>query len=375
MKTIRNSVLAAVVAALSLSAFVFTDEAQRDNSAGAPAVTATPSPAAPLASGRFDSYAPVVERVAPAVVTIRSARVVRTAQRVPFDQRRTPPRERRAEGLGSGVIVSADGYVLTNHHVVADANDIRVELGDRRTFDASVVGSDPASDLALLRINGGGFLTLPLGDSDQVRVGDVVLALGNPLGIGQTVTMGIVSAKGRATGHGDGSYEDFLQTDAPINQGNSGGALVNLRGELVGINSQILSPTGGNIGVGFAIPSNMARHVMQSLRVDGRVHRGMIGVTAQTVSAEQAKTLQLNAIAGALVSTVEPGGPAAGAGVRPGDVITGLNGEPVADSNDLRNLVSQNKPGSVVQLTVVRDGRERTLTATLDELAPIADRR
>jgi S1-C subfamily serine protease len=227
----------------------------------------------------------------PAVVTVRSDRRVRAAQQFPFfddpffrdffgDRFRNAPRESPdmlQRGVGSGVIVSADGYILTNHHVIDGAEGIKVDLSDGRTLDAKVVGSDKPSDLAVLKINAGNLPVLPLGDSDKVRVGDVVLAVGNPLGVGQTVTMGIISAKGRQTGISNGSFEDFLQTDAAINQGNSGGALVNTTGELIGVNSQILSPTGGSIGLGFSIPSNMARNVMDQLTRTGKVRRGQLG--------------------------------------------------------------------------------------------------
>jgi serine protease Do len=328
-----------------------------------------------------DSYAPIVDKVAPTVVTIRSERRVRAAQQFPFAEddlfqrffgdrmpQRPQPQPRREGGLGSGVIVSADGYVLTNHHVVDGAEEITVELTDGRSFDAKLVGTDAPSDLAVLKIDGNGFPALPLGNSDQVRVGDVVLAVGNPMGVGQTVTLGIISAKSRATGLGDGSFEDFLQTDAPINQGNSGGALVNTRGELVGINSQILSPSGGNIGIGFAIPANMAQNVFQSLITDGRVHRGMLGVTVQTVTADVARSLELDSISGALVSSVQPDGPADKAGIERGDVITSINGTRLSDSNSLRNHVAALKPGTKATIEVVRDGSERTLSATLGEL-------
>jgi Do/DeqQ family serine protease len=272
--------------------------------------------------------------------------------------------------LGSGVITTADGYILTNNHVVENASRVQVELSDRRTFQAHVVGTDPASDLAVLKIDARNLPTLPMGDSSRVNVGDVVLAIGNPLGVGQTVTMGIISAKGRATGLGDGSYEDFLQTDAPINQGNSGGALINTNGELVGINSQILTPSGGNIGLGFAIPSNMARNVMEQLKTDGRVSRGKLGVTVQNVTADIAASLKLNDVRGALVSAVESGSPAARAGLRQGDVVVALDGEPLADSNALRNRIASTKPGSAVTLQILRDGKQETVRATLGELTP-----
>jgi serine protease Do len=340
--------------------------------------------AEPLPGGHLvqDSYADVVDRVAPAVVTIRSERRVRVSQQQQFPFMQDPffrdffgdraprqaPAPRREGGLGSGVIVKSDGYILTNHHVVDGGQDITVELTDGRSFKAKLVGSDPPSDLALLKIEGQNLKTLPLGDSDRLRVGDVVLALGNPLGVGQTVTMGIVSAKGRSTGPGDGSFEDFIQTDAPINHGNSGGALVNTRGELVGINSQILSPSGGNIGIGFAVPASMARDVMGQLMNGGRVTRGMLGVTVQGITADLASSLRLPSVHGALVSDVTPGGPADHAGIRQRDVITAIDGAPVSDSNSLRNHVARVQPGHEVKVTVWRDGQERTLTARLSEL-------
>ena len=359
-----------------------TASPERATVAGAP--TATPvGRVTPAIAGGRDSYADVVKVAAPAVVTVRTEG--RSRPGVPlshdddalrrffgdrFDGRPgVSPRPPRQRGLGSGVVVDRDGYVLTNHHVVAGAERIVVDLSDQRTVVAKLVGSDQPSDLALLKIDAGPLPSLRLGDSDAVEVGDVVLALGNPLGIGQTVTMGIVSAKGRSTGVGDGSYEDFLQTDAPINQGNSGGALVNLQGQLVGINSQIVSTSQGNIGIGFAIPANMARHVMQALRTEGRVHRGQLGVTVEPVTSDLADSLGLASVSGAVVNRVERGSAAERGGLKAGDVILSFNGKPVEDFNALRNRVAESVPGSSVSLVVVRDGKERSLTVRLDEAA------
>lgn len=337
----------------------------------------------PLAAS--SSYADVVEKVAPAVVAVRSEIKVKPQQmqNIPLDndmlrqffgnqmpQMQQQQKPQIEHGLGSGVIVETNGTILTNNHVVDGASQIKVDLPDKRTFDAKVIGTDPASDLAVLKIEANNLPTLSLGDSDRVRVGDVVLAIGNPLGLRQTVTSGIISAKGRQTGLSDGSFEDFLQTDASINQGNSGGALVNLSGELVGINSQILSPSGGNIGIGFSIPSNMAKSVMQQLIKDGKVHRGMLGVGIQDVTSALAENFGLNDIRGVIVNSVTPSSPADKAGLKQGDVILSLNGSPLKDGNELRNKIAQTAPGTEVSIGYVRGGNssgEQTAKVTLGE--------
>ncbi len=354
----------------------------RDQSS-APSPTPANQPAGPPTTtlSSQNSFADVVERVAPAVVSVHSARRARPPRLHPFfnDPRfrdffgnrapATPESQLpRIEGLGSGVIVSPEGFILTNHHVIDGAEEIRVELNDHRTFPAEVVGSDAPSDLAVLKISENNLPVLTMGDSDRALVGDVVLAIGNPLGLEQTVTAGIISAKGRATGLSDGSFEDFLQTDAPINRGNSGGALVSANGELVGINSQILSPTGGNIGIGFAIPVNMAKNVMDQLVRTGRVRRGSLGVTVQTLTSARSSELGLQNVRGALIAAVVRGSAAARAGLQPGDVITAFNGNPVADPNSLRNFVAATQPGTEVTLTVWRDRAEQQVRATLGEL-------
>jgi serine protease Do len=348
-----------------------------------PIVAAEPQTAqAPASQGNRlglppGSYADLVERVSPAVVTVQARRSIhRTSemQNIPEPFRRffdevpgVRPTPRREAGLGSGVIVSTDGYVLTNHHVVDSADKVEIELIDGRRFDAKIVGSDQPSDLAVLKVEASNLKPLHFADSDRARVGDVVLAVGNPLGLGQTVTSGIISAKGRETGASEGAFEDFLQTDASINRGNSGGALVNTNGELLGINSQILSPSGFNIGIGFAIPSNMASNVMDQLVKTGQVRRGLLGVTVQRVTSDLARSLQLPTVGGAIVSSVTPGGPAARSGVRQGDVIRSLDGRAVDSSNSLRNAIARVMPGTEVTLSVVRDGKPQDLKVTIGE--------
>src|SRR5262245_29820481 len=340
-----------------------------------------------IAGGR-DTYADIVDVVSPAVVTIRTEGKAKM-QPTQFDGQdddflrrffgeqfgqgnRTPraPRNFKQRALGSGVVVTTDGYILTNNHVVENADEINVDLTDGRSLKAKLVGTDKPSDLALIKINGGDFKALALGTSDGVKVGDVVLAVGNPLGVGQTVTMGIISAKGRSTSVGDGSYEDFLQTDAPINHGNSGGALVNTRGELVGINSQILSESGGNIGIGFAIPVNMAKNVMEQLWTKGKVTRSQLGVTVQNVSSDMAANLGLKENGGVIISSVSPDSAAAHAGLQQGDVIESLNGQHVTDVNTLRNRVAEAGPGATAELGIVRDGAEKRVSVKLDEANP-----
>jgi serine protease Do len=377
MTSKRNSVQIKPVLLL-LALVLFVGSCKRGNS-----LTLAPpaSSNSAVASGIQTSYAEVVKRVAPAVVTIRTQKRVRAPQQFPFmndpffrqffgDRNPQMPQVQRERALGSGVIVTADGYILTNHHVIDGAEQIKVELNDQRTLDAKLIGSDPPSDLALLKVEAQSLPVLNLGDSDRAQVGDIVLAIGNPLGVGQTVTMGIISAKGRQTGLSTGSFEDFLQTDAPINQGNSGGALINTNGELVGINSQILSPSGGSIGIGFAIPSNMARSVLDQLAKTGRVRRGHLGIGVQTISSDIAANLGLKDTHGVIVSQVEPGSAAERAGLKSGDVITALNGAEIIDSNSFRNRIASTSPGTNVTLSIQRGGAAQQIQATLGEFTP-----
>jgi serine protease Do len=333
------------------------------------------------------SFAPVVERVAPSVVNVFSTKMVRN----PFgrDMRpllndplfrrffgeqfgdgspRAAPRMQKQQNLGSGVIVSKDGHILTNNHVVDGADEIKVALlSGKREYTAKVVGRDPKTDLAVLKIDAGDLPPLTLAASDKVAVGDVVLAVGNPFGLGQTVTMGIVSATRRG-GMGIEEYEDFIQTDASINPGNSGGALVDTNGRLVGICTAILSRTGGNQGVGFAVPMDLARNVMEQILRKGRVVRGYLGVSIQDVSPELRKEFAVPEGRGALIGGVTDGGSAADAGLKSGDVIVEFDGKPVADSRDLKLMVGQAEPGAKVDVKVLRDGKEKSFGVTLKEM-------
>ncbi len=323
------------------------------------------------------TLAPVLERTTPAVVNI-AVRSMRPAQtnpllRDPFFRRffGLPDVEPRREvvSAGSGVIVDAEeGYVLTNNHVVQGAEEITVTLKDKRRFKAELIGRDPATDIALLRIPAERLTALPFGDSDRLQVGDVVLAIGNPFGLGQTVTSGIVSALGRS-GLAAENYENFIQTDAPINPGNSGGALINTKGELVGINTAIIAPAGGNVGIGFAVPVNMARAVMGQLLRYGEVRRGRIGVVIQDLTPEIAEAMGIPGRRGAVVSRVEPGSPAAAAGLRPGDVVVAVEGRPVRGSTDLRNRIGLMERGRKVTLTILRDGEEKRVEVVIGEPA------
>jgi serine protease Do len=327
------------------------------------------------------AMAQVVEAVKASVVNISTTRRVRL-RGVPspfFDDpffRRffgeefrwmVPPRERRTMSLGSGVIVSPDGYILTNNHVIRGAEQIKVTLADKREFEGRVIGTDPKTDLAVIKIQAQGLPSIRWGDSDALRVGEPVIAIGSPYGLTQTVTAGIVSATGRAN-VGIADYEDFIQTDAAINPGNSGGALVNARGELVGINTAIFSTTGGYQGIGFAIPSNMAKVVMESLIREGRVVRGWLGIWIQPLTEELAQEFGLQERQGALVADVVEGSPAEKAGLRRGDFITHYNGKPVEGPTELRNMVASTRPGSTVKLKLIRQGKELLLKVRIAEL-------
>ena len=299
-------------------------------------------------------------KVIPAVVSIASTVMVRdqafSDEALPFGLFKEPP-ARRQYGQGSGVIVTPDGYIITNNHVVSDAVDVEVILADRRQYKGKVVATDPKTDVAVVKIHGVNLPIAPWGDSSHLAVGDFVLAIGNPLGLSRTVTFGIVSAVGRAD-VGVADFEDFIQTDAPINPGNSGGALVNIHGELVGINTAIASPTGGSVGVGFAIPSNMARAAMQSLIKTGRVVRGFLGASTQDVSPPLGKIFRLPDVKGAIVTDVQSKGSAERAGLKRGDVVVRFDGRDIMDSGQLRNLVAQSPIGSKHRLDLIRDGKQ-----------------
>ncbi|WP_186105542.1 Do family serine endopeptidase [Burkholderia gladioli] len=336
----------------------------------APGVGGTPAQA---------SYADAAQKAMPAVVNVFSSK----DGSLPPDPRAKDPlfryffgdrnprrqQEEPASNLGSGVIVSPEGYILTNQHVVDGADQIEVALADGRTSTAKVIGNDPETDLAALKINMTNLPTITLGRSDQARVGDVVLAIGNPFGVGQTVTMGIISALGR--NHlGINTFENFIQTDAPINPGNSGGALVDVSGNLLGINTAIYSRSGGSLGIGFAIPVSTARTVLESIITTGAVTRGWIGVEPQDLTPEIADSFGLQQKSGAIVAGVLQGGPADKAGIKPGDILTTVNNEPITDTTRLLNVVAQIKPGTPTQVEVVRKTRTFTVTVVIGKRPP-----
>jgi serine protease DegQ len=283
------------------------------------------------------------------------------------DDSQLMPETRPTQAVGSGVIIDAEkGYVLTNHHVIADADSIEITLQDRRRLDAKLIGSDAGTDIALLQVEADNLKALPLSDSDTLHVGDFVAAIGNPFGIGQTVTTGIVSAIDRSgVSPTEDGYEDFIQTDASINPGNSGGALVDYNGQLIGINSAIIAPSGGNVGIGFAVPINMAMAIVDQLVEFGEVKRGLLGVMIQDLAPDVVEALDLDVNAGAVVSAVTPQSPAEAAGIKAGDIIVGVNGETIVSSTDLRNTIGLMREGSRVKIELIRDGDHQTVDATI----------
>jgi serine protease DegQ len=316
------------------------------------------------------SYRDAAARAMPAVVNILTSKALRETHPLlkdPFFRRffgdKLPPQEQMAS-LGSGVIVSADGYILTNYHVVEGADEIEVGLADGRKAAASIVGTDPETDLAVIRIKADKLPVIVLGDTNAVRVGDVVLAIGNPFGVGQTVTLGIVSALGRNNLHIN-HFENFIQTDAAINFGNSGGALVDTRGNLLGINSAIYSQTGGSVGIGFAIPVSTAKNVLDSIVKHGQVVRGWIGIESQDITPELADSFGLGRDSGAIIAGVVRGGPADRAGMRPGDILLAVDGKKVSSTNDMLNLIAELPPGGKSKMTVMRKNRQSILDVTV----------
>ncbi|MBI5756851.1 MAG: DegQ family serine endoprotease [Nitrospirae bacterium] len=330
------------------------------------------------------AFVEIARRVTPAVVNISTTKIAKGLEKSPlspffqdplfrrffgdeFFREHEMPRRRKEQSLGSGVIVSEDGYIITNNHVVEGADEIKVVLSDKREFIGKVVGADPKTDLSIIKIKAGDLPAIVWGDSDRIEVGEFVLAIGSPFGLNQTVTSGIISAKGRAN-VGIADYEDFIQTDAAINPGNSGGALVNVRGELIGINTAIFTRSGGYMGIGFAVPSNMAKAVMDSLVKEGKVTRGWLGVYIQDITPDLAKQFKLGTNIGALVSDVIEGSPAEKAGLERGDVIVQYNGKEVENNGHLRNMVAQTPVGKVVDVRIIREGREKVLKVTIGEL-------
>ena len=335
---------------------------------------------APVNLAEFkNGYAAVIDPALPAVVNISSTKIVKRQNNVPdlfhqffgdqFDRRPSRPETEREYSLGSGVVVNPDGYILTNNHVVSGASDVEVFTQDKKKFKAKVIGTDARTDVAVLKIDASGLPAVTLGDSAKLKVGDVVFAIGDPFGVGETATMGIISATGRGLGGAIEHYEDFIQTDAAINPGNSGGALLDLHGDLVGINTAIIAGGGGgNQGVGFAIPINMVSNVMEQIVEHGKVIRGQLGVAIQSVDADMAKAFGLSQGGGALVGDVTPGSPAAKAGIERGDIILDLDGRKVNGPDDLSVHVSETAPGTTVHLKIARKGQTRVVAVTLSDL-------
>ena len=379
------------VAALAVTGFLGLRAATAEHN---PPATIKTAPRSEAAAHR--GYSAVVKKVVPAVVNISSSRVVKNdmsrfggfdndSQMDPFFRqffgkdfgggRFNIPRERREKSLGSGVIVSPEGYILTNNHVVDHAAEVSVTLSDKREFKAKVIGTDPRTDIAVLKIDGSNFPTLALADSSKVEVGDIVLAIGDPFGVGQTVTSGIVSATGRSLNGAIEEVEDFIQTDAPINPGNSGGALVDDEGHLIGINTAILpGGGGGNQGIGFAVPINLARHDLDSILAHGKVERGYLGIIPQNVTPVMAKALGVEKTSGALVGDVTPGSPAAKGGLQKGDIITAIDGQQIADANALRLKIGMLDPSAKANLKVLRDGRTQDMAVQLGSFPDIEQR-
>ena len=341
-----------------------------------PAIGHASLPVADSQGQRLPSLAPMLERVTPAVVNIATSGTVQVRGnplfedpffRHFFDVPSQQPRTRKTQSLGSGVVVDASkGFILTNNHVIDKADEIRVTLRDGRTLKAKLIGTDPDTDIAVIQVPAENLTAVPLANSDNERVGDFVVAIGNPFGLGQTVTSGIISAVGRS-GLGIEGYEDFIQTDASINPGNSGGALVNLNGQLIGINTAIFSKSGGNIGIGFAIPINMASDIMQQLVTHGEVKRGSLGAQAQDLTPELAQAFDMKNRRAAVITQVEAGSAADKAGLKPGDIVTHINGKPVRDAAILRNTVGLLRVGETVKLDILREGKPKTLTAHVAE--------
>ena len=345
------------------------------------AVEATKKSKPPAISQAERTFVDIAKSVTPAVVNISATRVVRREEQMPSFPFQDPffrrffgeenphpgmPKQRKEQSLGSGVIVDASGLIVTNNHVVAKADQITVVLSDKREFKGKVIGTDPKSDLALIRIEGEDLPVVAWGDSDQLEVGEYVLAIGNPFGLNQTVTMGIVSAIGRAN-VGVADYEDFIQTDAAINPGNSGGALVDTHGALVGINTAIFTQSGGYMGIGFAVPSNMVRSVLESLVENGKVVRGWLGISIQEITPQLAREFGLEKNQGALIADVLPRSPAEKAGLKQGDVVISLMERPIEGASQLRNQVAQIPVGENVQVVVIRDNKEKTFNVKIEE--------